>query len=171
MDTYRPVNRFAEGLRTLYGRKMVVASEDASLRDELAGFLRRYGVEVTLLDSASAIEAEIEKRLLGTQRVYLAILIDEPLADAMLPRWRSALRINPVLGETPVAVLASSPHEAAWQAVEEVRYVLSAPPQPRQMLKWLGTISRWRSFVQELEKVGPPPVHLQRRRKEVPGKH
>ncbi len=161
------MNRFAEGLRTLYGRKMAVASQDSRLCDELRRFLQRYGIEVTLLCSEADVAQEIKKRLLGTQRVYLAILIDAALAEAVLPRWREALRINPVLGETPVAVLVPQGQMAAWRGVEEVRYVLAAPPQPRQMLKWLGTISRWRSFVQELEKVGPPPVQLQRRHKEA----
>lgn len=164
------MNRFAEGLLTLYGRKMVVASADAGLRGELVRFLQRYGLEVTLFGTATELEKEIEKRLLGTQRVYLAILIDAPLAEAMLPHWRAALRINPVLGETPVAVLAPQAAHPRWQAVREVRHVLAAPPQPRQMLKWLGTISRWRSFVQELERAGRSPVQLQRLCAEPPTK-
>ncbi len=156
------MGRFREGLRYLYGRRMVVATVDEALAMDLTAFLGRYGLQVVHLRDEAAVEAEIQRRLYGTQRVYLAVLADGVLAQKMLPRWRAALAVNPTLGETPVAVLCGADAVADWRAVPEVRHVLPNPPQPRAMLKWLAAISRWRSFVHELEKRGRPVVHLSR---------
>jgi hypothetical protein len=84
------------------------------------------------------------------------------LRSLILPGWRQALEINPTLGETPVAVLCDPAQRAAWQRVPEVRHVLTTPPVPKEMLRWLAAISRWRSFVHELEKRGRPPARLSR---------
>ncbi len=156
------MNRFSEGLRYLYGRKMVVATADAALAHNLTTFLKRYGLQVVYLPDMAAVGEEIRRRLYGTQRIYLAILIDAPLAENLLPGWRQALAINPTLGETPVAVLCPQDQQIRWRSVPEVRHVLPNPPSPRAMLKWLAAISRWRSFVHELEKRGRPPARLSR---------
>jgi len=154
------MNRFGEGLRYLYGRKMVVATSDQILAQSLIRFLDRYGVQVVYLADEQAVLREIQQRLYGTRRVYLAILIDAVLARHILPHWRRALAVNPILGETPVAVLCDQVEARHWSQVPQVRHVLPNPPGPRQMLKWLAAISRWRSFVHELEKRGQPPACL-----------
>lgn len=156
------MGRFKEGVRYLYGRRMVIATADAALAADLKAFLGRYGLQVVYLPDVSAVEAEIRRRLYGTQRIYLAVLVDAALAQKILPRWRAALAVNPTLGETPVAVLCDERMASRWASVPEVRHVLPNPPQPRAMLKWLAAISRWRSFVHELEQRGRPAVRVSR---------
>ena len=156
------MSRFSEGLRYLYGRRMVIATADKALAADLTAFLSRYGVQIVHLADQAAVEAEIRRRLYGTHRVYLAILVDASLAEVLLPGWCQALTINPTLGETPVAVLCDQDEAQRWRQVPQVRHVLPNPPQPRPLLKWLSAISRWRSFVHELEKRGQPPARLSR---------
>ncbi|WP_294945352.1 hypothetical protein [Sulfurivirga sp.] len=156
------MSRFREGIRYLYGRRMVLATADDALAQVLTDFLDRYGVQVTRLNSVAAVGEEIRRRLYGTRRIYLAILIDAPLAENMLEGWRQALAINPVLADTPVAVLAPENQQAFWRQVDEVRHVLPLPLSPRAMLRWLAAISRWRQFVHELEGRGEPPARLSR---------
>lgn len=148
---------------------MALAMPPSPARDELIQFLQRYGIVLTTLDDAQAVEAEIARRLYGTQRIYLAVVVEDALAQAVLPHWSQALAVNPLLGETPVAVLCSSERVAYWLAQPVVRYVLQQPPAPRALLKWLSTISRWRKLVEELMKKGVPAARLSRDVPEPPG--
>ncbi|MGC9386398.1 MAG: hypothetical protein ACP5D0_05595 [Hydrogenovibrio sp.] len=130
---------------------------------EIEAFLAHYGLQVTAFNDVDSVLSEIEARRYSTHRVYLAILIDYHLAQAVEQAWQKVTHDNPTILQTPVVLMReASDVESAQSLINKgyFRFQLTQPVAPTAMLRLLNRLNRWKRWQKELSQPPRPSVKI-----------
>lgn len=154
-----------QSLMWLKGRRIIVCDPDLGRLDRLRQFFKGFGLEVVALSTAKQVTAEIEKHHYSTRRVYLAVLIDQSLAQAVVKVWGQVTHDNPTILSTPVVLMRQASDLPQLQTLLEkgyFKYQLDQPPSSRGLLRLLIRLNRWKKWQKELSSRPRPSVFLKR---------
>lgn len=154
-----------QSLMWLKGRRIVVCDPDLNRLDRLRDFFKSCGLEVIVLNTAKEVAAEIEKHHYSTHRVYLAILIDQSLAQAVVEVWGQVTNDNPTILSTPVVLMRQASDLPKLQSLIEkgyFKYQIDQPPSLKTLLRLLVRLNRWKKWQKELSGRPRPSVFLKR---------
>ncbi len=140
---------FKDKLIWLKGKKIAVCEPDETRFAEIKLFLEHYHIEVTGLNSAEAMSADLQQRRYATHRVFFAVFINYELAEQMEPAWREVTTVNPKLLKTPMVLMVSETQLKDGQALIDTgyfRYTLTYPISASDLLRVLRRLNRWNAI-------------------------
>jgi len=140
---------FKDKLIWLKGKKVAVCEPDETRFIEIKQFLERYHIEVTGLNSAEVMLADLQQRRYATHRVFFAVFINYDLAEQLEPAWREVTTVNPKLLKTPMVLMASETQLKNGQALIDTgyfRFTLTYPISAPSLLRVLRRLNRWNAI-------------------------
>ncbi len=140
---------YKDQLRWLQGKKIAICEADSARSAVLSDFLKHYGLEVVVLNSAETMLADLESRRYSTHRTYIAVFIAAELAKIMEPLWMEITHMNPGILQTPLILMGSESEKQSVQALIDLGYFKYTSPEPMTatfVLQLLRSLNRWKAM-------------------------